>query len=308
MLVQMQRFNSAIEHFTDFKCWPSPGTDGAERPEEGAQHFACGDITDASFICAPPDGAAEPPSRGTARVPNGRIPSEQEERRTAERRLINRNDRLTIFRARGFGDPDVDQAEMEAKPYLVSCLLQDHIFNEGLCNYQYQNKDKDNLDQSPSGPLHETPSAIIVKLSDDVDVHEGGSCIPEDPDANPPHIPHMSTNETSSLGTVDLSLFDDERLDYARDDCLVQKLERMRAWNKKKSCYKTEMCSYREQIAKRKLRNSASLLFSDCAITQKVENIILKANRPALPLHKPAGSPRGVADVHNASDEMSDVT
>jgi len=261
-----------MELFSDFfKCWPSPELDGSKRPEEGSQYFTCGDMTDASFIFV-----AEPPSEEKARVLNKRNPSKNEEQMlTAERRFTNRNNRKTIFRSRGF--EDLESFPTETKPFLVSCLLQNNIFNEGLCNYQ----NIYNLDQSPSGPLHETPSAIIVTLSDGLDVHEGGSY------ENPSNISHVPINDTS--------FFDDERLDYEHDDCLIQKLKQMHKWKKTKPRRKKLTEQFEEQIAKGKLRYRPSPLLSDNDIVQKVENIISRAN-------KPIGSPRSVADVPNVLD------
>jgi len=131
-----------------------------------------------------------------------------------------------------------------------------------------------------------------VKLSDDLDVHDVGSYIPEDPDENSPNISHVPINDTSSLSTVDLSFFEDERLDYKYDDCLIQKLKKMHKWKKTKPRRKILAEQFEKHIAKGKLQYRPALLLSNNDTVQKVEHIISRTNTLI-------GSPRGVADVHN---------
>eukprot|EP00588_Corethron_pennatum_P000519 CAMPEP_0194289084 /NCGR_PEP_ID=MMETSP0169-20130528/38306_1 /TAXON_ID=218684 /ORGANISM="Corethron pennatum, Strain L29A3" /LENGTH=285 /DNA_ID=CAMNT_0039036271 /DNA_START=233 /DNA_END=1090 /DNA_ORIENTATION=+ len=278
----MEHFHSVVELFSDIKCWPSSEFDGSKGPKEDKKAVSKDTDIDSPQL-APP----EPSSSGKASVPNKRNESNiSEQILTAERRLTNRNNRKTIFRSRGYENSEFFPTE--TKPYLVSCLLQNNLFNGGLCNYQHANEDHPK--QSPSGPLHETPSAIIVQLSDDVDVNDGDSCIPEDFDYKSPIIPHVPIKDASSLDTVDLSLFDDERLDYDCNDCLTQKYQQMRERKKKKLRRRIRTEQSGERLHEVKLRYRPSLLLSNNDISKQVENIISKANRPM-------GSPTSVADV-----------
>mmetsp|Transcript_7183 Transcript_7183/g.10943 ORF Transcript_7183/g.10943 Transcript_7183/m.10943 type:complete len:85 (+) Transcript_7183:163-417(+) len=81
-----------------------------------------------------------------------------------------------------------------------------------------------NLEQSPSVPLPETPSTITATLTDDLDVNDSGSCLPENHDEKSPSIPHCPIDDASSPNTVALALFDNARLDYEYNDCLIHKL------------------------------------------------------------------------------------